>query len=97
MTVRPIDDALRLFASAAGRCGRDHRALEHLADPLRQVCQCARDERIPPEKVLVDIKRVLDGLSLYDLDGAGEYFPRSRIISFVIDAYYADGSAGPKP
>src|SRR5881392_612672 len=83
--------ALRVFRDAVAQHGGDVAEIEDLRTPLKQFCLEARDERMPPEQVLVCVKRALDGLIAYDdvrlrdIESA-----RTRIISLAIETYYSD-------
>ena len=57
--------ALRVFRDAVAHLGRDVAEIEELRTPLQQFCLEARHERMPPEQVLICVKRALDGLVAY--------------------------------
>lgn len=68
------------------------RNLEALREPLRALSSCAREERIPPERVLVKIKELLHDVTGYDtMPLQARDTVRERLVQMVIAAYYSEG------
>src|SRR5438067_7674855 len=85
--------ALRVFRDAVEHHGGGLTEIEDLRTPLQQFCREARQERMPPEQVLIRVKRALDGLIAYDDVRLREIeSARTRIISLAIETYYSDGA-----
>jgi hypothetical protein len=86
---RAMDDALRVLGDAIARHDGDDTALDGLRDPIRQFCLQAKREQLPPEQLLVSIKRLLDRLPVSYVPGlTTESSARSRLITFAIKTYY---------
>ncbi len=83
------EHALTDFRAAVERLQRHGGAeLESLRLPLRRFCEHARREQMPPEQVLIRLKRALHATSPLDVQAAAAATLRNEIISFAIEAYY---------
>lgn len=65
-------------------------SLDDLREPLRLLSTCARREQVPPERVLVVVKKLLHDVTAYEAMPPQERDAlRGRLIQMVISAYYA--------
>jgi len=83
------EQALDRFGEALAMQATSGATIDTLRPELRQFCVEARRAAMTPEKVLVCVKRALDGVP--GLDGRtanAQAERRSQIVSFVIETYY---------
>jgi len=87
----PSAAALDTFRHAVEHHGNGARNIDDLKTPLRCFCASARREQLPPERVLVSVKRALDELPTLSTDTPDlKDEIRSRLVSLAITTYYSD-------
>ena len=87
----PADDALGAFRDAIGHHAHDARNIDDLKPALRQFCAAARRAELPPEQLVVLVKRALEELPTSNTDApAVKEDVRTRLVSLAIRTYYSD-------
>lgn len=87
---RSLDDALTACRDVLQQDVNAGADLESMREPLRLLSTCARRDRVPPERVLVVVKKLLHDLDAYEaLPPQERDALRGRLIQMVIAAYYS--------
>lgn len=74
-----------------GRQVSDGSEFDGLHVHVRLLCELARDANIPPERLIVELKRTLDGLpGVNGLTPARRDELHSKVVEYAIRAYFAD-------
>lgn len=86
-----MDDALTVCRDVLQRDVNSGATLEGLREPLRLLSTCARRDNLPPERLLVVIKKLLHDVTAYEaLPPQERDALRGRLIQMVIAAYYGN-------
>jgi hypothetical protein len=85
-----VDDAFVALRAALEANARDNAGFADVRAPLHQLCRSARDEGVPPERLVVRLKQTIDAMPEFANARFDEQTEmRGRIVSFVIDAYFS--------
>ena len=88
---RTMTQALLRVRTALPPASNDRAALDHLRAQLRYMCAVARQDRVTPERMLIQLKQVIAEASPTDFEAIDQQADlRSRLISFAITAYFSD-------
>jgi hypothetical protein len=88
---RSIEEALRAVRERVGTHVSDGSAFDGLRAHVRFLCELARHDNIPPERLVVELKHTLNGLpGLNALTPARRDELHSKVVGFAIHAYFAD-------
>ena len=87
--VQNSDDALAALRATLSRHQGGKADLGDLKVPLRTFCECARREEMPPERVIIAVKRVLDEFPAQQPDARAANELRSRAVTLAIDLFYS--------
>ena len=86
--------ALHATARMIRDAGAQPMQQEAVRASVRGLCVFARDERMPPERFVVELKEMITGSDVLD------YIPRDKhesvrrdVVAFAINAYYDDGTS----
>jgi hypothetical protein len=86
---RTTDEALQLIRATLEQHSEIGYSLDALRSPVKVLCRLARAEKIPPERVLIDLKNALHSLPALDgLEPAQREATRSRVVQLAINAYF---------
>jgi predicted secreted protein len=88
---RTVADALTALCTAAQRYGHAGLEFELLREPVREMCVAAHEEQMPPERMLVQLKQVLNdrsGLNTLAPEAAEDR--RRQIVTLAIAEYFAN-------
>lgn len=92
---RTVAEALRACQDTFQRHANDGSALEHVCSDVDTLCAVARRDRLPPERLLVELKHTLDAVpELERLEPESREEVRTRVVQYAIREYFADGPAG---
>lgn len=87
-------EALQACHDTFRRHANDGSALDHVSSDVDRLCDVARRDKLPPERMLVDLKHTLDAVPELDLlDPERREEIRSRVVQYAIREYFADGGA----
>ena len=87
---RSLTQALLRVRTALPPATNDRAALDNLRAQLKYMCAVARQDGVPPERMLVQLKQVIAEASPTDFEAVEKQADlRSRLISFAITAYFS--------
>jgi hypothetical protein len=91
---RTIAEALQACHDTFQRHANDGAALEHVRSDVDTLCAVARRDKLPPERLLVELKHTLDTVPELDrLEPENREEVRSRVVQYAIREYFADASS----
>ena len=86
--------ALERVAREASRSRAAESAFEELRLPVRLLCVLARQERVKPERVVVNLRRVLSKhLKADGTPTERRAAVESRIVTYAIESYFSDANS----
>jgi hypothetical protein len=89
------DHALRACRTALEREFRlaNEPRLDSVREPLRQLSEASKRTGIPPERMIVQLKSLLDSIPLFEsLPAATRAAARSRLVQLAIKAYFPESA-----
>ncbi|HEY4216229.1 MAG TPA: hypothetical protein VGM67_03775 [Gemmatimonadaceae bacterium] len=87
-----VAEALVAVRGALQLHTQDGSDVNHLRVPIRQLCVFARQNNLPPEQLLVQLKHMLSETHELDVLGLDKREDvRSRVVEFTIESYFDDG------
>jgi len=93
-TPRTVAEALKACQDTFQLHADDASALEYVYSDVDTLCVVARRDKLPPERMLVDLKHTLDAVPELDrLEPERREEIRSRLVQHAIREYFADGGA----
>jgi hypothetical protein len=91
---RTIAEALQACHDTFQKHASDGAALEYVCSDVETLCAVARRDKLPPERLLVELKHTLDTVPELDrLEPANRDEVRSRVVQYAIREYFADSEA----
>jgi hypothetical protein len=89
-----VDESLIALQEAVQLYAHDGSSVESLRTPVQLLCVVARRERIPPEKLLVELKHSLAELHEFAVmppEHRDDF--RRRVVDFAIQSYFGVGDS----